>query len=360
MSTLMLATGTLWLLMAAPASEPASSESLASTSPTVTESDASSPTATRWLDAFVPQRGQWELGVLSGLAIVGARHDYYDPDTAPQVALGRVAPVAGLRAAYFPLSLLGVEAEGWGLWTRVPSRGDAPAFAYALRAHAIVQLPMYRVVPFVLGGYGITGIRSPLDAVGNDVDPAGHYGLGVKLLADSRFAVRLEGRHMMTPARARRRQVANHFSIMVGLSVRLGPEPTSRPVRDLEPAVAAVDSNADRDGDHVRDDSDACPELAGVFPHGCPRLDFDDDGIPDEVDACPNEAGQGNGCPVKDTDGDGWTDGDDRCPWEAGVAPDGCRAPDLDSDGVADAEDACPAVAGQRPSGCLPIPASVP
>ncbi|MEM6991654.1 MAG: thrombospondin type 3 repeat-containing protein [Myxococcota bacterium] len=326
-----------------------------------TTSVASETAASPWLGRFRPLRGQWELGALTGVTILGARHDYYDPDTAPQVRLGRAAPIAGLRAAYFPLSLLGVEAEGWGLWTRVPARADAPAFAYALRAHAILQLPLYRLVPFIVGGYGITGIRSGLDAVGSDVDPAGHYGAGLKLMADGRFAVRLEGRHMMTPARARRRQVANHFSIMVGVSVRLGPEPAAggRRHEDVPAPVAPApaepdDGQSDGDGDGVRDRSDACPTLAGSFPHGCPQPDFDEDGVPDAVDPCPNERAEGSGCPAKDSDGDGRLDAEDRCPWEAGVAPDGCVAPDLDADGVPDADDKCPTVSGDATTGCPP------
>ncbi len=331
--------------------------SLALAAPASTAEAAAPPPSSRaggFLGAFVPRRGQWELGAFSGVSILGERHDYYDPDTAPQTPLGRLAPIAGLRAAYFPLSLLGVEAEGFGVWTRVPGRAEAPAFVYALRGHAILQLPLYRVVPFVLGGYGITGVRSPLDVLGNDVDPAGHYGAGVKLMADARFAVRLEGRHWMTPARARRRQVANHFAITVGLSVRLGPEP-HRASRRAD-AAAPRDLAADGVGDSVRDQSDACPTLAGVFPHGCPQLDFDDDGVPDDVDACPSVAGDDDGCPgPADSDGDGRRDSEDRCPWEAGVDPDGCRAPDFDLDGVADVEDRCPSVRGEAPSGCPPV-----
>lgn len=292
----------LSLFGSAEAAAASSTDSAVTTEPQ--GNDASGP----WLTRFVPRRRQWELGAMTGLMIIGGRHDYYDPDTAPQVRTARVGPMAGLRAAYFPLTLLGIEAEGWGLWTRVPDRGDTPAFLYALRAHAILQLPTYRVVPFVLGGYGITGVRSPLDVLGNDVDAAGHYGAGVKLMADARFAVRLEGRHTMTAARARRRQVANHFSVLIGLSIRLGPEPSpSRtherrgPVVDEPPTPneppQGADPAADGDGDGVRDLSDACPTLPGVFPHGCPQMDYDDDGIPDDVDPCPSVAATGDGCP---------------------------------------------------------------
>jgi len=284
-----------------------------------------------WMQRHLPRRGQWELGAFGGLMIIGGRHDYYDPVTSPQVRLRRVGPMAGLRAAYFPLSFVGVEAEGWGIWSEVPARADAPVFLYALRGQGVLQLPLYRVVPFVLGGYGLTGVRSPRDAVGNDLDPAGHYGAGVKLMVDDRFAVRLEGRHTMGPARARRRQVANHFSILVGLSVRLGPQPTTHAApapRAAEAVPATEELHVDSDGDGVRDASDACPTLPGVFPQGCPQPDFDDDGLPDAVDRCPSEPAKGgDGCPVRDSDGDGLVDTVDRCPWEKSIERDGCIAP---------------------------------
>lgn len=88
---------------------------------------------------------------------------------------------------------------------------------------------------------------------------------------------------------------------------------------------------ADRDGDGVADDADACPETAGpaqsdAAQSGCPlapvRSDRDSDGVVDSDDACPDQAGAANsttrGCP--DADGDGVADGVDACPREGGPA----------------------------------------
>jgi len=106
---------------------------------------------------------------------------------------------------------------------------------------------------------------------------------------------------------------------------------------------------ADRDGDGVADEADACPDQAGSrAARGCP--DRDDDGIPDAEDACPDEAGPpgSDGCPAPregDRDGDGLLDEADACPDEAGPpSAEGC--PDADGDGVGDATDACPAEPG--------------
>lgn len=280
-----------------------------------------------WVRRHLPERGQWELGGFAGLMIISPRHDYYALETAPQRDLARLGPEAGLRAAYFPLSLLGVEAEFSGIWTRVTEADDAPAFLYGLRGHAILQLPLYRVVPFALGGYGITGVRSSRDAVGSDVDPAGHYGLGVKLMADDRFAVRLDARHLLPPANVSQRAVSSHFSINLGITIRLGPQPNLR--RGKRRAEDEPESRpADTDGDGVLDGGDVCPGSAGPPPTGCPEVDSDGDGVLDRFDRCPGREGEDtDGCPLADTDGDGKTDRADRCPWEAADTADGCTAP---------------------------------
>jgi outer membrane protein OmpA-like peptidoglycan-associated protein len=108
----------------------------------------------------------------------------------------------------------------------------------------------------------------------------------------------------------------------------------------------------DTDGDGIYDNSDACPEEAGLEAfNGCP--DSDNDGIEDSKDDCPNVAGlaEFNGCP--DSDGDGIMDKDDKCPTVAGSkALMGC--PDADSDGVADGDDKCPNEAGPSANGGCP------
>ncbi|HEY1038640.1 MAG TPA: OmpA family protein [Bacteroidia bacterium] len=76
-----------------------------------------------------------------------------------------------------------------------------------------------------------------------------------------------------------------------------------------------------------------------------PKPDRDKDGIPDESDKCPDVAGIEKfiGCP--DSDNDGIVDSEDTCPTVAGTkAMNGC--PDSDGDGIADNQDKCPNVAG--------------
>jgi OmpA-OmpF porin, OOP family len=125
---------------------------------------------------------------------------------------------------------------------------------------------------------------------------------------------------------------------------------------------------ADRDGDGVPDDSDACPDRPGertgdAGTNGCPPApppDRDRDTVLDAQDACPDDPGvrsdnpATNGCPPpRDRDGDGVFDPADACPDEKGQKTDdpatsGCPPADRDKDGVLDKEDACPDKAGAR------------
>ena len=124
-----------------------------------------------------------------------------------------------------------------------------------------------------------------------------------------------------------------------------------------QPGNPAAGGCTDRDFDGVADTRDACPTEAGLPADGCPvpsETDRDGDGMFDDVDACPDEAGSllADGC--RDTDGDGVGDGSDACMTEPGGGADGCpTAGDLDGDGVLDGEDACPIEPGlPENSGC--------
>jgi len=112
----------------------------------------------------------------------------------------------------------------------------------------------------------------------------------------------------------------------------------------------------DFDKDGVPDETDNCPDVAGLIElNGCP--DTDGDGVPDNEDQCPDFAGsiEMNGCP--DSDGDGVSDNDDECPNLAGlVTNNGCPSEDQDGDGVIDSEDQCPNLKGSPDNrGCPQI-----
>jgi hypothetical protein len=117
---------------------------------------------------------------------------------------------------------------------------------------------------------------------------------------------------------------------------------------------------ADRDGDGVADDADACPDqLGSSTAKGCPDRDLD--GTPDSADTCPDVAGrpEAAGCAAAaegDRDGDGSPDTADACPDAPGSSLlEGC--PDADGDHVADIHDACAAEPGAGASDGCPVPA---
>jgi len=280
-----------------------------------------------WILRVRPANDTWELGAHGGVGVLSKRHDLYDLDTVPQKRLRRVGPLGGLRGGYYPLSFVGVEAEFDGLWTELPD-GTEPVFVWGLRGHAVLQLPLYRIVPFVFAGYGLMGVRSSQDAVGSDVDPVGHYGLGAKLLLTPWLAVRIDGRHLLSAAAARRRRVAHHGSVTLGLSFTLGRARATQSQRTPAPSVAP-NLAVDTDHDGITDIRDACPEIPGAGADGCVPVDGDGDGILDMHDRCPDNPGTDlEGCPVKDTDGDGIVDLHDRCPAEPGTTVDGCVPPE--------------------------------
>lgn len=98
---------------------------------------------------------------------------------------------------------------------------------------------------------------------------------------------------------------------------------------------------ADGDGDGIADAGNACLDVPGLEPDGCPPRDGD--GVLDRTDPCPGQARpEGNrGCP--DGDGDGVVDRSDLRPDQRGHADAArCLVPDRDGDAIGDTADAFP------------------
>lgn len=259
-----------------------------------------------WIKRWRPERNMLTLGIYGGLFLANPEHDFYDPRTRPQEPLWAVSPDVGLRLGYFPLRVLGVEGEFSANPTRVRSITNDFAFVYGFRAHAVAQLPFHSVTPFFLMGGGAMGVRSNILILGNDIDPAFHYGGGVKAFFNRWVGARLEVRNIISSAEARQDSGTSHLQVLAGVEftfLRGKPEP-------LPPPKAYVDPDRDRDG--FLNEEDECPDAAGVAPHGCP--DTDGDGFRDSEDECPETPGVAPvGCPDKDTDGDRIFDSIDQC-----------------------------------------------
>jgi outer membrane protein OmpA-like peptidoglycan-associated protein len=286
----------------------------------------------------------FELGIFWGAFIPNKKHELYDsknPDIAYQ-RLEFVTPELGLRLAFFPHPILGLEIEG-ALLPSQTRESDSAVNLWTARGHLLLQAPTKSVVPFVLAGGGVLGLSSPRRVLGNDFDGTLHFGAGLKGYISKNLALRLEGRGNITQGYGADTIVV-HWEGLLGASVVLGrPEPPPPP--------------ADTDGDGVNDVNDQCPQLAGVPPLGCPPPppDADGDGVTDAEDKCPQVAGvtssdpEKNGCPLPppDADGDGVPDADDKCPNVVGDGPDGCLL-DTDGDHIPNRDDKCPDQAETR------------
>lgn len=275
---------------------------------------------------YPPEHHLLEIGIFGGVFFPASHHNFRY-EIHPQREL-ETAPEIGARIGYYPASFLGLEGEAMGAMSEVKGTG-AGSSIYGARGHIVLQAPTPYVSPFLvvgLGGIGATSFR-----MGNDVDPAFHFGVGAKIPVTHLLSFRLDLRDNLTAHENHEDQVHN-FEATLGLSAVI--ERTRK-----EPPPPPPDS----DHDGYPDPDDKCPGKAGAAPDGCPT-DTDGDGVLDEEDYCPREAGPApKGCPVVDTDPD--KDGVpvpcDLCPSEAGVKPDGCPIKDKDGDGIFDDKDKC-------------------
>ncbi len=287
----------------------------------VSERFASKP----YMERYKPEANLWEIGMFAGLlfpsknhnlAVVSLDWEQYDP----------VAGELGGRFAYFPLSWLGFELEGFGAGGSTKDT-DFSAVFYSVRAHALFQLPFWSVTPFALAGAGAWGGAS--ESMGHDRDPAIHFGAGVKVPFSHRVSGRFDIRDILSQKTDASQGVATHNpEIHLGVSFV------------FERTVPAAPSDVDYDG--LYDSEDKCPHEGALTVDGCPG-DSDSDGIVDPKDACPLEpANTPDGCPDRDADGDGVPLPADQCPEEAGPAPSGCPNMDPDGDGIIGDADKCP------------------
>lgn len=261
-----------------------------------------------WIRRWEPARNLAEIGLFGGLLRPSDEHDLYDPITRPQDPLWQLGVDAGIRAAFYPLKPLGIEAEFSANPTRVRTSTNDFAFVYGARAHVVLQVPRYRIVPFLLGGYGLMGVRSHILILGNDIDPAFHYGGGVKFYINKWLAARAEVRQIVSAAATHQDSGTSHLQALAGISLTLGRKRPTPP-----PKVEPVDPDRDKDG--ILNEADGCPDQPGPEPSGCP--DTDGDGFIDKVDQCIEVPGvEPDGCPLKDSDGDKILDVDDDCVFE--------------------------------------------
>ena len=330
-------------------------------------------------------RGRVEFGAFGGLFAASDYHDLYDPSRIAQRPPRGLIGELGLRGSWLPRPFGGIEIELSAMPLAELAGERDPATFFAVRAHLLVQYPAL-LAPFIaVGGGALAVISSRRNSLGRDLDPAFHYGAGLKLRLARGTLLRFDLRHTLAN-RVGDSGIAHHVELLAGLSLAFGlgprdsdgdgiPDARDGCPRRAGPASAGGCPDADHDGvpdhqdlcphkygsralggcpdadhDGVADREDRCPEQAGHrWLAGCPDLDGDD--IADDQDRCPRHPGNlaHDGCP--DQDNDGIPDPIDRCPRQAGPAATG-GCPDSDGDGVADRVDSCPQLPGPPPSGC--------
>jgi len=342
----------IWLV-----AQPAVAQEVQVAAPSAKPSEG--PLPTPYLKRYVPEHLMWELGLFGGAMFPSKYHQLFD-DEMPRADRQKfnTAGELGVRFAFYPLSFVGVEAEGAVMPTSLED--GTHGGLWAVRAHGILQLPLSSLVPFLLVGGGTLGGTS--NAMGNDADPTLQFGAGLKVALDEHLLLRVEGRDSLHRASDfTDASTAHSPEVLIGLSFvpKRGKPDRDRDgvldYRDKCPTTVGDQQGCpapDQDADGIADTTDECVDAAGQAPSGCP--DKDKDGLLDRDDPCPEAAGSLPGgcpekvCPVCDLDGDGLVNEADQCPSEAAKTPTGCVIHDQDSDGVIDEQDKCPAEAENK------------
>lgn len=264
----------------------------------------------------------FEIGIFGGAVMMSERE-------VPDTQFDDFGAEAGLRLGLYPIRYFGVEGEGAAIF--IGREGTDRVILGTGRLHAVGQLPLGVVAPFILAGGGITGGECRAEGCsgtfsGREIDGGFHFGVGVKFGLPRHLQARLDLRDNIVSGN-------DHVpEALVGLAVTFGG-----------PEEVIVEEPLDSDGDGMVDQMDYCPMEAAPTKDGCPVRDRDGDGKEDEVDECPDVASElPSGCPDQDPDKDGIPIEADKCPTVAGIGPDGCPDPDPDKDGISGENDRCP------------------
>ncbi len=246
--------------------------------------------------------------------------------------------VVGGRVGFNFTPVFALEGQGQYIQSRTLITGKVGDIAL-LGGDLVIHLTRGKVVPYLLAGAGakyykvrdrvsegdyrldpVTGEALPIYK-NPDWDFAIDAAFGLKLFPARGFAIRVEGRYIMSVGSNLDEGIPNQDGL---LNDRFD---------DLQMTVAAYFSPggkaSDRDRDGLVDSKDQCPDDPEDFDEfedidGCPEPDNDKDGILDVDDDCRNDPESFNkyqdddGCPdvapPQDLDGDGLADNSDKCP----------------------------------------------
>jgi hypothetical protein len=176
---------------------------------------------------YWPKKNTAELGLMGGAMWVSPSHNLVEAGR-EQREFDAPAWQIGLRAAFFPERVFGVEAEwahGFGQVKALDfvNGGSAGSANFdVVRGHLIGQIPTSRLVPFALLGAGI--MRGSSDEMGADTDFLLQAGLGLKVMATKLLVPRLDIRAGFTQQEGGgfTDGIAVHPEVLLGLSFTLG------------------------------------------------------------------------------------------------------------------------------------------
>lgn len=172
-----------------------------------------------WIERYRPTPHTVELGLAFGPLIPPQDHGLIDDailadsDGTFFQKYRKAAQSFELRLAYFPTAYLGIEAEG-GLAPTYTRDFDERADLFGFRGHLVGQLTRHSATPFLVLGGGLLGTRG---ALGKDVDPALHFGVGGKFFVNDRVLLRFDVRDMLAAGTAAR--VVHYVQLSFGVSL---------------------------------------------------------------------------------------------------------------------------------------------
>jgi len=172
----------------------------------------------------LPARNTAEIGILGGALLVSDSNNLVEGGHSHR-SFEQPTWQMGVRAAFFPEKVFGVEGEyahGFGTVERLAGSPSASADFNVLRGHLIGQLPTSRFVPFALLGAGV--VHGTSNPTGSDADFLLEAGLGAKVMATKLLVPRLDFRLNMSQKEGGKLTdgVALHPEVLLGLGFTLG------------------------------------------------------------------------------------------------------------------------------------------
>jgi hypothetical protein len=171
-----------------------------------------------------PLKNTVELGLIGGMMFVSPSHNLVEGGKT-QRAFDTTVWQAGVRAAFFPTTFFGIEADWAHGFGEVKQGGNVSTFSRlanfdTVRGHVIGQLPGSRLVPFALLGGGM--LRGNSAQNGSDADFTMHAGIGLKIMATKIVIPRLDARLSMSQKEGGTFTdgIAAHPEILLGVSFR--------------------------------------------------------------------------------------------------------------------------------------------